>query len=139
MAYSLGDPYRPLRLTLRTSGLVVGILLGGLLTVAPVGWLAGIGWAQAGPVLPWRIAGVALIAVGLLFLLGSNGRDFGLALLVPCLVFHALLAVVLLVGYLRGGMPALNAAGGILLLAVFLIALVGALVPLRYFGAEYRF
>lgn len=139
MAYSLGDPYRPLRLVLRLNGVVIGLAFGTLLMLAPHAWLVSMGWSQGGAALPWRIAGVALVTIGLYWVLSAGSRDIDLAVLAPCLVFHSLLSVVLLLGYLRGDLAGLNALGGLLLLTVFLLSLAGALVPVRYFGAEYRF
>jgi hypothetical protein len=139
MAYSLGDPYRPLRLMLRLNGSVLGFGFGLLLMLAPHAWLVGMGWSQGGAALPWRIGGIGLLTIGLFLLLGASSRNVDLSVLAPCLVFHTLLSVVLLVGYLRGDLTGLNAPGGLLLLIVFLLSLAGALVPLRYFGAEYRF
>lgn len=139
MAYSLGDPYRPLRLVLRINGVIVGLALGGLLAVAPHSWLQGMGWSQGGAALPWRLAGVSLLSFGIFLLLSASNRDFDRTVLVPCLLFHALLAVALLVGYLRDGFAGLDATGGTLLLTIFLLCLAGALAPVRYFGAEYHF
>jgi hypothetical protein len=139
MAYSLGDPYRPLRLILRLNGVVVGLGFGAVLLLAPHTWLVGMGWSQGGAALPWRLAGVGLVAFGLFLLLSAGSREIDLAVLAPCMLFHTLLTIVLLIGYLRGDLAGLNAAGGLLLLTVFLLSLVGALAPVRYFGAEYRF
>src|SRR5262245_32810674 len=115
MAYSLGDPYRPLRLVLRLNGVIVGLGFGALLSLAPHAWLVGMGWSQGGAALPWRMAGAGLVTVGLFLLLSAGNREIDTAVLAPTLVFHALLAVVLLVGYLRGDLAGLNAVGGLLL------------------------
>jgi hypothetical protein len=138
MARSLGDAYRPLRLVLRVNGLVIGLLLGLLLLLAPGRWLAGLGFHDGGTLFPLRLAGVGLLGVGLFLLLASGAREIDAPVLIPCLVFHALLAVVLLVGYLRQEL-AVDVAGGVLLVVIFVLALVGALAPVRYFSAEYRF
>lgn len=140
MAYSLGDPYRPLRYVLRTNGALLGVALGFYLLLAPARWLAGLGLLEAGAgPLGWRVAGAALIAFGLFLLLASGARDLDLFVLLPCVVFHALLALVLLLAYLSGGLGGLGVAGGVGLIVIFVLCLLGALAPLRYFSAEYRF
>ncbi len=140
MAYSLADPYRPMRLVLRINGVVVGLLLGFLLLIAPAAWLTGAGLlAEQTSPLGWRVAGAALLAFGLFLVLAAGVRDLDLFVLLPCLVFHALLALVLLLGYLRNQLGGLGLVGGIGLVVVFVLCLLGALAPLRYFSAEYRF
>lgn len=140
MAYSLADPYRPMRLVLRINGVVVGLLLGFFLLIAPAGWLTGAGLlaAQASPV-GWRVAGAALLAFGLFLVLAAGVHDLDLFVLLPCLVFHTLLALVLLLGYLRNQLGELGLFGGFGLVVIFVLCLLGALAPLRYFSAEYRF
>ncbi len=138
MARSLGDAYRPLRLVMRTNGLVIGLLLGLLLFFAPGRWLAGLGLHDGGALFPLRLAGVTLVGFGLFLLLAAGAQEIETSALVPCLAFHALLALVLLTAYLRQELD-VGAAGGVLLVVVFVLALAGALAPVRYFGAEYRF
>jgi hypothetical protein len=140
MAYSLADPYRPMRLVLRINGAVLGLLLGAYLLIAPARWLTGLGLLAAdSSALGWRVAGVALLAFGLFLVLAAGVRDLDLFVLLPCLIFHALVAIVLLLAYLSGELARLGTAAGVGLVIVFVLCLVGALVPLRYFSAEYRF
>ena len=140
MAYSLADPYRPLRYVMRINGALLGLLLGLYLLIAPSRWLAGLGLlaADASP-LGWRVAGAALFAFGLFLTLAAGVRDLDLFVLLPCLIFHALLALVLLLAYLGHQLDGLGAAAGVGLVVLFLLCLVGALAPLRYFSAEFRF
>jgi len=137
MAYSLGDPYRPLRVLMRTNGVLLGLGMGMGLSLGTPALLRSLGYYSEGPLLPLRLAGVTLIALGL-FLIGAAGRyPIERSTLIPCIVFHALLAVTLLLGYLRNEIVIGNLFALIVLLGAFLLCLPGALVPLRYFGAEY--
>ncbi len=140
MAYSLADPYRPLRLLLRINGALLGLLLGSFLLLAPARRLAALGLpgADAGP-LGWRVAGVALLSFGLFLVLAAGVRDLDLFVLLPCIIFHALLALVLLLAYLGGQLAGLRVSGSVGLVVLFVLCLVGALLPLRYFSAEFRF
>lgn len=139
MAYSLADPYRPLRFVMRLNGIVIGLLLGALLLFTSPGLLAQLGVHPSGALFEVRVSGAALISVGLFLLGNSSVRDIDIAQLVPCMVFHGLLALVLILAWFRGDLAALNLAGVISLLVVFGLCLVGTLAPVRYFGAEYRF
>lgn len=139
MAYSLGDPYGPLRYVMRINGLVVGVLLGILLLVSSRTLLASMGLYTEGATLPLRIAGVGLLGAGLFLLLGANMRDIDMPQLLPCSVFHGLLALVLIVAYFRQELAGLNLAGQIALIIIFILCLIGTLAPLRYMRAEYRF
>lgn len=137
MAYSLGDPFRTLRLVLRTNGIALG-LLGLALLLAGPRLLAALGFVAEGPMLPFRLAGAGLVGVGALLLGTALRTEIDQGLLIPCILLHALLALVLLVGYLRGEIVIGNLFALAALLLIFLICLVGALAPLRYFGPEYR-
>lgn len=138
MAYSLGDPYRSLRLLLRFNGVTIGLLLGSLFLLMPASRLETVGIASGGNPFALRVAGVALVACGLFLILGAQPHDIDLPVIVPSLVFHALFAIVILVAYLSRRLDGLGLAGQGLLLFVFLLCLGGALTPLRYFRAEYR-
>jgi hypothetical protein len=139
MAYSLADPYRPLRLVMRVNGVLIGLALGALLLLASPGLLARIGLHLSGSLLEARLSGAALLGVGLFLLGNSSVREIDMAQLVPCVVFHALLALVLILAWFRGDLAALGLTGQIALLILFGLCLVGTLAPVRYFGAEYRF
>lgn len=58
--------------------------------------------------------------------------------MVTCSVGNGLLAIVLLLAYLQQDLANLTPVGLGVLLVIFVIALVGAVVPLRYLRAEYR-
>jgi hypothetical protein len=138
MAYSLGDPYRPLRTILRLNGIVVGWAFGLLLALLPRSTLANAGLHDGGDIWPLRLAGVAFVSIGLLFILSAGARSFDLPVLVVCSVFHALCALVLLVAYLQRELAHLSIGAQIILLIIFLLCLAGALAPMRYFRAEYQ-
>lgn len=143
MAYSLGDPYRSLRLLLRVNGVLIGLLLGLFFLLMPARSLATMGLATTGLAQPeggfaLRVAGAALVACGLFLILGSQPRDIDLPVIVPAMVLHALLALVILFAYLGGQLDGLTVVGQIGLLVVFLLCLIGALAPVRYFRAEFR-
>lgn len=138
MAYSLGDPYRPLRIVLRLNGLLIGWAFGLVLFFFPLTIMTNAGLYNGGAIWPARLAGAALIAVGLFFILGAQARAFDLATLITCTLFHTLCALTLLLGYLQGELRALALGGQLLLLLLFVLCLVGALAPVRYFRAEYQ-
>jgi hypothetical protein len=138
MAYSLGDPYRSLRTILRINGVLLGGALGLLLLVAGPRLLAAFGFGGGGPLFPYRLAGAALIAVGAFLLAAASRPDIDRGQLIATLLFHTLLAVALLAGYLGGDIRTGNIVALLLLLGAFLLCLLGALAPLRYFGPEYR-
>lgn len=138
MAYSLGDPFRPLRLVMRLNGTVLGLLGGlGLLllrqnTFVQLGVLQSeVGW-------PLRLAGAALLALGAFLILAANERTIELSVLVSMFVAHTLFALVLLNSYLRDEFTGLNFLGQFFLIVIFILCLAGAVSPLRYFQAEYR-
>lgn len=139
MAYTLTDHFRPLRLIMRINGLTIGILLGLLLLLAPRGVLSDWGLLAGGYGWPFRLAGAALIALGLFLLLLASGDMIGLSLLLTLTGTNALFALVLLVAYLQQELIHLNGLGRILLIVVFILCLAGAVTPLRYLRAEYRY
>ena len=139
MAYSLGDPYRPLRAVLRLNGILLGLVPGALLGLGSRGLLASAGLYSDGSTFALRLAGALLFAFGLWMLLASGARAMESAVLVPCFAAHTLLALTLLTGYLRGELDALGPIGVVALIVAFALCIGGALAPLRYFRAEYRF
>lgn len=138
MAYSLGDPYRPLRIVLRMNGLLVGLGLGTLLAFIPGAVMANTGLQGSGGLWVARLAGAALIALGALFVLAAGQRALDLPLLIACALFHGLAALLLLVSYLQRELTGLALFGQIALLLVFILCLAGALAPVRYLRAEYE-
>jgi hypothetical protein len=139
MAYSLGDAYRPLRLVLRVNGTVIGLVLGGTLMLASESMLSRLGLMGTGTPVGLRIAGAALVGVGMFLLYGAGAREVEVSVIIPCMVFHALLAVVLLLAYLGGNLDSMGMAARIGLVVVVVLCLMGTLVPVRYLRAEYRF
>lgn len=138
MAYSLGDPYRSLRVLLRVNGVTIGIALGFFFLIAPAARLGAVGITNGENPFALRVAGAALVACGLFLVLGAQPHDIDLPVIVPSLVFHALLAIVILLAYLGRRLDGLGLVGQGVMLVVFLLCLGGALLPLRYFRAEYR-
>ena len=138
MAYSLGDPFRPLRLVLRLNGTVLGLFSGGGLILSRQSSLVQLGILQSEVGWPLRLAGAALIALGVFFILAANERTIELSVLLSMATAHLLFALVLLNGYLRDEFAGLNLLGEFLLIAIFVLCLVGAVAPLRYFQAEYQ-
>lgn len=138
MAYSLGDLFRPLRMVMRINGAVLG-LGGGLSllllrqpTLVRLGVLpAEVGW-------PLRFSGAALIGIGLFLILSANERIIELPSLLGTVVTHGLFALVLFSAYMGDEFAGLNLLGQFFLVVIFILCLVGATVPLRYFQAEYR-
>ncbi|RIK36942.1 MAG: hypothetical protein DCC55_25805 [Chloroflexi bacterium] len=138
MAYTLSDHYRPLRIALRVNGSTVGVALGLALLTLSRHALAAWGLYQGGSLWPMRLAGAALLALGLLFLLIASQPEIGLSMLVPIITANTLIALVLLVGYFQQEFAGLTIAGRILLVIIFALCLVGVLAPLPYLRAEYR-
>jgi hypothetical protein len=138
MAYSFTDIYRPLRTLLRVNGLMIGCGFGAVLLFAGPATLVRWGLVTTDPGWSTRLAGALLISLGLYFLLTAGHAIIDMTALVTCLVSHGLIAIVLLLGYLQRDLAALNWGGRIVLLFVFVLCLIGALMPLRYLRAEYR-
>lgn len=139
MAYSLGDYFRPLRITLRISGLTLGVGTGATLLLSPRSLLQS--WHLAaidGPIWLTRGAGALLIALGCLFLLAAAEAIITRPVLVAATVAHGLLALVLLVAYVQRDFANLSPLGTFILVAVFLLCLCGAVIPLRYVRTDYR-
>ncbi len=137
MAYRLGDAYRPLRAVMRLNGAVFS-LVGLLFLLARQSMLVGMGvlTGESGWVV--RLAGAGLVAIGLFLLLTATEPSIEFPSLVTMLVANALVVIVLLVAYFQGELAGLNWLGRLVLIAVFLLCLVGFLAPLRYFQAEFR-
>lgn len=132
MAYTLGDPFRSLRLILRFHGFFIGLVVGLLLLVAPHAWLFEWGIYESGPLWPWRFAGASQLGLGILFFLLA-GQDYlsRLALMTTVLT-NGLLALVLFTAYLRQELTGLSGVGQGLFILIFLFYLLGAVIPLRY-------
>jgi hypothetical protein len=138
LAYSLNDVYRFLRVVMRVDGVVVGFGLGLLLTVSPRSALVEWGVHMAGPVWPVRMAGGLLLTLGVLLFLSAQERIVGGPSMVAMSLGNAVIALVLLAAYLQQELAMLNLFGQMLLIAVFVTCLIGAVFPLHYVRAEYR-
>ena len=138
MAYSFSDPYRPLRFSMRLSGVVVGFGLGLSLLWTPNRLMPFVQGGEDAIYWPARMAGAALISLGLFFVLASGERIIHPPTLVTAIVANGLVAGVLLVSYLQGEWVGLSIVTGMLLVFVVTICLVGAVLPVRYLRAEDR-
>lgn len=132
MAYTLGDPFRPLRLVLRINGVVIGLGVGLGLLLTPGSWLTEWGIGANGLHWPLRLAGASQIGVGLFFLLAAQQDYLSRLPLFAALVTNALWAMILLSAYLRRELLIGPLFGQILFVLIFLLCLLGAVMPLRY-------
>jgi len=132
MAYTLGDPFRSLRLILRVNGFFVGVVLGLLLLFAPRTLLLTWGIYESGPLWPLRLAGASQIGLGIFFFLTASQDYLSKLTLVTTVVTNSLLAIVLLVAYLQQELTGLSTVGQVLFVLLFVLCLLGAVTPLRY-------
>jgi len=132
MAYTLGDPFRPLRLVLRMNGFFVGVVLGLLLLIAPRTLLATWGIYESGPLWPLRMVGASQIGLGIFLFLTANQDYLSKLTLFTTVLTNGLLAVVLITAYLQQELTGLSVVGQVLFVLVFLLYLLGAVMPLRY-------
>jgi hypothetical protein len=132
MAYTLSDHFRSLRMILRLNGLLVDLTFGLLLLLTPHSSLMAWGVYTGGLLWPTRLAGAALLSLGLLFVLAANQDTIHTSVAIALMLSHSLLALVLLVAYLQQEMASLPLLGRLLLVAIFVLALAGAVIPIRY-------
>jgi hypothetical protein len=137
MAYTLTDPLNSLRNVLRTTG-GTNLLLGGAMLVFPRLVFTEWGAASSDADWPLRMAGAFLITLGLYYLLAANERAVGTTAMITCMTGNGLFAGVVLISYLQQDLANLTPVGLGALIVVFVIALIGAVTPLRYLRAEYR-
>ena len=137
MAYTLTDPLNPLRNVLRAAG-STALLLGGTMLIFPRLVLTEWGAPETNVNWPVRLAGAFLITLGVYYLLAANERTVGTTAMITCITGNGLLAAVLLMAYLQQDLADLTPVGLGALFIVFVIALIGAVTPLRYLRAEYR-
>ncbi len=123
---------------MRLNGAVIGLALGLLLLLVPKTNLAAWGLYTGGALWSLRAVGGLLLALGLLFVLGSNQDVIHLPVLLSMVVANSLLAVILLLAYLQKELASLTLSGQLLLVFIFLLCLIGAVAPLRYLRVEYR-
>lgn len=138
MAYSLTDQFRGLRTTLRINGLILGLGGGAALLLLSQSQMQAAGVAVSGVMWPIRLAGALLISLGSLFLYAASERVISPAAAFTTVVSHSLLAIVLLLAYLQREFTDLTVGGLGVLLAIFLLCLIGAITPLRYLRGGYR-
>jgi hypothetical protein len=137
LAYSLNDLYSGLRFVMRVNGVLLGVAMGLLLLILPnrVAVAAEAGYDAA--LWPLRLAGGLLLTYGVMLLLAAQERVIGAAGMIGLMVGNALVALVLLVGYLQGEFAGLGLTGQIALVLLFVFCLVGVLTPLRYLRSDY--
>jgi hypothetical protein len=137
MAYTLTDPLNSLRTVLRVVG-STNLLLGGTMLVFPRLVLTEWGAPDSPAEWPIRLAGAFLLTLGIYYLLAANERTVGTTAMITCMAGNALFAIVTLLAYIQQDLANLTPVGLGALFVVFVIALVGAVAPLRYLRAEYR-
>ncbi len=137
MAYSLNDLYSGLRSAMRVNGLVVGLGVGVLLLLFPQRVMTSAGLYSGEALWPHRLVGSLLLALGIMLLISAAERVVSTASMITMIIANALIAVVLLVGYLQGEFASLGLLGQIMLVLIFLICLISAIVPVRYLRTDY--
>jgi hypothetical protein len=136
MAYTLTDPFGPLRGVLRLCG-GVDLLLGAGLVFTPQLLLPAVG-LPVGSLWSVQLAGGLLLVLGVYFLLAASERLPGLPAIVTCALGNGIPAVILLFSYLRQDLVGISWLGQAGLILLFIVLLIGAVTPLRYLRAEYR-
>lgn len=131
MAYTFIDHYRPIRTILRVDGLVIGLGLGLLLLLHPADMFAALG-VDAGTPLFSRLAGSALIGLGVELLLAAAEADLRAGTLIAAILGNGLLAASLFIAYLSGDLAHLTAWGFLFLLLLFAVCLLTAVLPIPY-------
>jgi hypothetical protein len=134
MAYTLNDPFRALRTVLRLSGSAT-LLAGAALLLVPAGPAVSALQLGNGPL---RLAGAALLALGVFYLLSANERTVHFATLVTCSLGNGLPAVLVVAAYLQRELALLVWPLQAAMLLLFVFWLAGAVVPLRFLNAEYQ-
>lgn len=131
MAYTFVDHYRPIRTLLRVDGLVVGLGLGLLLFIHPVALLETLGFGT-GSLLLSRLAGAALMGLGVELLLAAAEPDLRVGTLVAAILSNGLVAASLFLAYLAGDLGGLSLWGYLLLFLLFVICLLTAVLPIPF-------
>ena len=137
MAYTLNDPFRALRTVLRLSGSAT-LLAGAALLLVPAGPAVSALQLGNGPLWPLRLAGAALLALGVFYLLSANERTVHFATLVTCSLGNGLPAVLVVAAYLQRELALLVWPLQAAMLLLFVFWLAGAVVPLSFLNAEYQ-
>ncbi|MGB5051928.1 MAG: hypothetical protein WBO46_23475 [Caldilineaceae bacterium] len=131
MAYTFVDHYRPIRTILRVDALVVGLGLGLVLFLHPVDLLVTLGFEPGTPLFS-RLAGSALVGLGLGQLLAAAETELRAGTLVAAILSNGLLAASLFIAYLSGGLSRLTAWGYLILILLFGVCLLSAVLPIPY-------
>lgn len=131
MAYTFIDHYRPIRTMLRVNALVVGLGLGLVLLLHPVDLLLVLGFGVGSPLLS-RLAGSALLGLGIGQLLAAAEADLRAGTLVAASVSNGLVAASLFVAYLSGELNGLTGWGYLVLILLFGVCLLTAVLPIPY-------
>lgn len=132
MAYTLGDPFRPLRLVLRLNGVVVGLILGLLFLLLPGRLLLQWGLGSEGNLWLLRLTGANLIALGCFLLIAAGQHTMNRVLLFTATLTHALWALTLFIAYFQRELLFSALIGRLLFIVIFMLCLLGAVLPLRY-------
>ena len=122
---------------MRVNGLVVGVGAGLLLLLFPRGVMDVAGLSTGEAVWPYRLIGSLLLALGAMLLISAQERVVSTASMVAMIIANALMAIVLLVGYMQGEFGGVGLFGQIGLVLIFLICLISAIVPVRYLRTDY--
>jgi hypothetical protein len=150
LAYSLNDVYQSLRTAMRLNGVTVGVGLGLLLLLAPrilmeaplpsatETELTAEAARMGAVVWPYRMAGAALVALGVHLLFAAQERIVRPATMLAMLVGNGLVAVVLLLAFLQRELAALSSTAQVILGAVFFLCIVCAGFALRYLREDYN-
>jgi hypothetical protein len=131
MAYTFIDHYRPIRTMLRVNALVIGLGLGLVLLLHPVDLLLVLGFGMGSPLLS-RLAGSALLGLGIGQLLAAAEADLRAGTLVAASVSNGLVAASLFVAYLSGELNGLTGWGYLVLILLFGVCLLTAVLPIPY-------
>lgn len=138
MAYSLSDYFRPLRIIFRLNGIILGIMLGLCLLITPKLLLNQFGAVEEHAIWPLRYAGAYALAIGILLINQAGERTIPPAVSLVSIVSNALSALVLLVAYIQQEVSPPDLLGQLILTGIFVLNLLGAVVPIRYMRADYR-
>lgn len=136
MAYTLGDPFRPLRLILRINGIIIGLLLGLCFLWLPGDLFVQSGLAAAGFFWSLRLLGAGQIALGCFLLIAAGQRYMDRVLLFTATLTHALWVFALFITYLQGELNLSSRPAQLLFFVIFLLCLCGAVLPLRYMRTQ---
>jgi len=137
MAYTLSDPFRGLRGVLRLSG-AASLLTGLIFLLLPGSAAVALFGLTHGPLWPLRLAGAGLLTLGVACLLNAGERVIGLPVLVTCALGNGLPAVLVVTAYLQRELAAFTWPLQIAMLGLFVIWLIGAVLPLRFLRAEFQ-